>query len=132
MFNESRNSGLFYERKNYPNGTRKEVRWSVGRGTVLFLLALALHGLGTGDWVFQRLQNWKVLTVANAVERLGSRVVPLDKAGIPRQHRGGRLFRTTSSAPQTSPPVTASPHPAARPPSHVPGSTSYHAAQRQR
>jgi len=44
MFSNAKRSGLFtYESKNYPDGTRKEVHWSLGGGTIaILLIALGL------------------------------------------------------------------------------------------
>lgn len=63
MFNNSRPSGLFsYESHNYPDGTRKEVRWSIGLGTIMALMAaLAFAEHIPVDRIFALVARWALL-----------------------------------------------------------------------
>jgi hypothetical protein len=63
MFSKPKRTGLFtYESKNYPDGTRKEVHWSLGGGAILILIiALGLvSGLPLGK-LLEVVNVWKFL-----------------------------------------------------------------------
>jgi hypothetical protein len=63
MFSKPKSAGLFsYETKNYPNGTRKETRWSLGgTGLLLVLVVVGLcEGIPIGK-IIEALKTWSWL-----------------------------------------------------------------------